>query len=81
MKGKYVGRLSRQDPLYGFLVNDILKRIGVYEVDPEFRVFRAVASNEVYTYEETHSQACVIIKFFGKAFGWDRHRAAAAQVV
>ena len=75
MKGKYIGHLSRQDPLYGFLVHDILKRIDIYEADPEFRVFRAVASNEVYTYEETHSRACIIIKFFGNAFGWDRHRA------
>ena len=77
MKGNYLGHLSRQDPLYGFLAHDILGRIGVYEADPVFRVFRAVASNEVYAYEETHSRACVIGKFFGHAFGWDRDRAAA----
>ena len=33
MKGNYVGHLSRQDPLYGFLAHDILRRIGVYEDD------------------------------------------------
>lgn len=77
MRGDYLGHLSRQDPLYGLLARDILGRLGVYESNPEFRVFRAVASNEVYVYEETHSRARVIGKFFGQTFGWDRDRAAA----
>jgi thiamine kinase-like enzyme len=77
MKGKYIGYLSRQDPLYDFLVYDVLRRIQVYEPQPEFRVFELVASNTVYTYEERHSRACVVGKFFGPTFGWDRNRAAA----
>ena len=77
MAGKYVGHLSRHDPLYGFLAWDILRRIDVSVGDPEFRVFRLVASNEVYAYEEKHSRACVVGKFYGPAFKRDRDRANA----
>ncbi len=77
MKGKYLGHLSRQDPLYGYLTHDILRRIGVYAPSPDFRVFELVASNAVYAYEERQTQACVVGKFFGPTFGWDRDRAMA----
>ena len=76
MQGKYIGHLSRQDPLYGFLARDILGRMGVYEADAEFRVFQLVGSNEVYAYDEKHTRTCVIGKFYGPMFGWDRNRAA-----
>jgi len=75
MKGTYCGHLSRLDPLFGFLVYDILPRIDVYVPHPEFRVFELVASNSVYAYEEAHSRACVVGKFFGPTFGWDHYRA------
>lgn len=77
MPGKYIGHLSHQDPLYGFLVHDILQRIDIYEPHAEFRVFQLVASNTVYLYEEKHSRACVIGKFYGPTFGWDHERAVA----
>jgi aminoglycoside phosphotransferase (APT) family kinase protein len=77
MKGKYLGYLSRQDPLYGFLTYDILRRIDVYAPHPEYRVFKLVASNTVYLYEEKQTRACVVGKFFGPTFGWDRNRAMA----
>jgi aminoglycoside phosphotransferase (APT) family kinase protein len=75
MKGTYLGHLSRQDPLHDYLTYDILRRIDVYAPDPEFRVFEMVASNAVYLYEERRTRACVVGKFFGPTFGWDRHRA------
>jgi aminoglycoside phosphotransferase len=77
MQGNYVGHLSRQDPLYGFLVHDILRRIGVSVAKPEFRVFQLVASNEVYAYEEKHSRTSVIGKFYGPTFKRDHDRAIA----
>lgn len=43
---------------------------------PAFRAFRLRGSNEVYAYEEKHSLARVICKFYGPKFGWDRDRAA-----
>lgn len=33
-------------------------------------------SNEVYAYEEKHSSARVICKFYGARYGWDRDKAA-----
>lgn len=76
MKGKYLGYLARQDPLYGFLTHDVLRRMNVYETNADFRVFELVASNAVYAYEDRRSGARVVGKFFGPTFGWDRHRAA-----
>ena len=46
------------------------------ETTPAFRAFRLRGSNEVYAYEEKHSSARVICKFYGPRFGWDRDRAA-----
>ncbi len=76
MNGDYIGHLSRKDPLYPFLRHDILGRLGVCESDPEFRVFRPRASNEVYLYEEAHTRTRLICKFFGHTYGWDRERGA-----
>lgn len=50
--------------------------MGVRHHSPAFRAFRLRGSNEVYAYEEKHSSARVICKFYGPRFGWDRDRAA-----
>lgn len=50
--------------------------LGVRVHAPAFRAFRLNGSNEVYAYEEKHSSAKVICKFYGPRYGWDRDRAA-----
>ena len=61
---KYLGHLSRQDPLYGYLQYDILPQIGVSGIAPDFRVYAMQASNHVYLYEELISRTRLIGKFF-----------------
>jgi hypothetical protein len=61
---KYLGHLSRQDPLYGYLQYEILPQIGVNGIFPDFRVFGLPASNHVYVYEETSSRKRLVGKFF-----------------
>ncbi len=60
---KYLAHLHRNDPLYGYLRYDILPQVGVHGT-PDFRVYKIKASNNVYLYEDRHSQARVIGKFF-----------------
>jgi aminoglycoside phosphotransferase (APT) family kinase protein len=76
MNGSYVGYVAGHDPLHDFLSRIIRDRMGVYERQPAFRVFRLSGSNEVYAYEEKSSGTKVICKFYGPKFGWDRDRAA-----
>ena len=76
MKGKYVGSVSNDDPLHGFLSKIIRDESGGSEPRPAFRVFRLSGSNEVYGYEEKSSRTRVICKFYGPRFGWDRDQAA-----
>ena len=76
MIGKYVGRLSDDDPLYGFLTRVARDRLGVRGHDDSYRVFRLSGSHEVYCYEGRSTSTRIIGKFFGPRFGWDRDRAA-----
>jgi aminoglycoside phosphotransferase (APT) family kinase protein len=76
MNGSYVGYVAGHDPLHDFLSRIIRDRLGVYERQPAFRVFRLSGSNEVYAYEEKFSGTKVICKFYGPKFGWDRDKAA-----
>lgn len=66
---KYLGHVSHSDPLYGYLRYDILPQMGSHGDSPNFKVYRVPASNHVYLYEETHTQARVIGKFFGDVSG------------
>jgi aminoglycoside phosphotransferase (APT) family kinase protein len=61
----YVGRLSRNDPLFEYLRHDILSKLGIFEEKPDFKVYRLQASNHVYLYKEHKSRVRVIGKFFG----------------
>jgi Phosphotransferase enzyme family len=76
--GQYVGYVSGDDGMHGFLCQIVRGQLGVYERNLAFRAFRMRGSNEVYAYEEKHSRARVICKFYGPRFGWDRDRAARA---
>ncbi|WP_220187951.1 phosphotransferase family protein [Pseudonocardia pini] len=76
MDGRFVGHVSRHDPLHGFLERVLRERMGVHQRDPVFRAHRMSGSNEVYAYEEATSRTRLVCKFFGPRFGWDRDRAA-----
>jgi Phosphotransferase enzyme family len=76
VNGSYVGYVSGDDPLHGFLGRIMHDRMGVRDPHPAFRAFRLSGSNEVYAYEEKSSRVRVICKFFGPRFGWDRDKAA-----
>lgn len=77
MNGHYVGYVPRHDGLFDFLSRITSDQLGIREPRPAFRAFRLAGSNEVYAYEEKHSHARVICKFYGPTYGWDRDRAAA----
>jgi hypothetical protein len=74
--GQYVGYVPGHDRLHGFLSSILRDQMGIGHADPAFRAFRLHGSNEVYAYEEKHSSARVICKFYGPTFGWDRDKAA-----
>jgi thiamine kinase-like enzyme len=64
MSKQYLGHLPTQDPLHSYLQNEILPQVGCSNSSANFRVFHLSGSNEVYLYEERHSQARVVGKFF-----------------
>ncbi|MEO8957095.1 MAG: aminoglycoside phosphotransferase family protein [Ktedonobacteraceae bacterium] len=64
MSKQYVGHLPVHDPLHHYLQYDILPQIGVDHYRAKFRVFRMGGSNEVYLYEEKHSNVQLVGKFF-----------------
>src|ERR1700712_5059851 len=76
MEGKFRGYVARGDRMYRFRWSFMSARLGIRESHPAFRVFRFTGSNEVYGYEEKHSRAKVICKFYGKKYGDDADRAA-----
>jgi Phosphotransferase enzyme family len=59
----YLGHLSSNDPLHPYLVHDVLPQIGVRNTAAEFRVF-SMKDGKVYLYQERHSSAQVVGKFF-----------------
>ena len=61
---KYLGHLSKNDPLHGYLRCDILPQLGVNGDSPDFRVYMIQASNHVYLYEDRRSGTLVVGKFF-----------------
>src|SRR5258707_15145684 len=60
---EYLGHLSSHDPLHPYLVHDVLPQIGVRNSAAESRVF-SMKDSKVYLYEEPHSCAQVVGKFF-----------------
>jgi aminoglycoside phosphotransferase (APT) family kinase protein len=62
---QYLGHLSSHDPLHPYLVNDVLPQMGAGKRNggAEFRVF-SMKDSKVYLYEERHSRAQVVGKFF-----------------
>ncbi len=66
MPKHYVGHLPQRDPLHHYLQYDILPQMGLSNQGAKFRVFRMGGSNEVYLYEEKHTQVQVVGKFFAR---------------
>jgi aminoglycoside phosphotransferase (APT) family kinase protein len=62
----YVGHLDAADPLYGYLSHQILPQMGANGHVADFRVF-SVKDGKVYLYEEKHSGARLLGKFFTAA--------------
>ena len=65
MPKQYLGHLSSHDPLHPYLVHDVLPQMGVGKSNggADFRVF-SMKDSKVYLYEERHSCAQVVGKFF-----------------
>jgi aminoglycoside phosphotransferase (APT) family kinase protein len=68
---KYLGHLPADDPFFAYLRCDILPLLSVDASFPDFRVYQLPASHHVYLYEDQHSQARIIGKFFGGVPGLD----------
>src|ERR1044071_6688377 len=65
MAPRYLGHLSPQDPMHGYLRSGVLPLLQEAPKDAGFRVFSARGTYEVYLYEEIHSGVRVVGKFFG----------------
>jgi hypothetical protein len=63
MPGEYAGHLRSDDPLHAYLSHHVLPNMGVTARPVDFRVF-CLKQTKVYRYEESHSRAQVVGKFF-----------------
>lgn len=61
---QYLGHLAGNDPLRHYLRAEILRQLGYWDANAEFRVFRLGEHDSVYLYEERHSGLRVVGKFF-----------------
>ncbi|MBE6376866.1 MAG: phosphotransferase [Lentisphaeria bacterium] len=61
---KYLGHLSKKDPLFNYLRYQIMPQTGADGRDG-FRVFSSCSSHAVYIYEDRASGSRVVGKFFG----------------
>jgi aminoglycoside phosphotransferase (APT) family kinase protein len=77
MNRTYLGRLSENDPLHGYLQYDIQPQINGSSGRAKYRVFRLSGSNDVYLYEDRYTGAKVVGKFFLSSRKRDAERAAA----
>lgn len=66
MKGRYLGHLSRSDPLYGYLQGHISPHLGFTSSSALYRVFKFTCSQSVYLYEERHSNIRIVAKYHEK---------------
>lgn len=64
MHGAYLGHLSPEDPLRGYLGHDIAPQLGYPAGPADYRVFRFANTQHVYIYEERHHGYRVVGKFY-----------------
>jgi hypothetical protein len=74
---QYLGHVRRDDPLYGYLLHDIQPLVSPPGGRADYRVFRLNASNDVFLYEEKHTGAQFVGKFFLCGRNRDAGKAAA----
>jgi aminoglycoside phosphotransferase (APT) family kinase protein len=60
----YLGHLSEDDPLHGYLQNDMQPQVTGVTGSSTYRVFRLNGSNDVYQYEDRATGTKLIGKFF-----------------
>ena len=63
MNARYLGHLAYDDPLYGYIRDQIIPQLGVASNHAVFRVFQPANSHHVYLYEDEHSGLRIIGKF------------------
>jgi aminoglycoside phosphotransferase (APT) family kinase protein len=73
----YLGKLSKNDPMHGYLKHHIQSQISDASDSSEYRVFGLNGSNDVYLYEDSLTNSKVIGKFF--LFLKNRNAAKAAS--
>jgi aminoglycoside phosphotransferase (APT) family kinase protein len=76
MSRVYLGRLSENDPLHGYLQHDIQPQVTGVLASSTYRVFRLNGSNDVYLYEDRNTGTKLIGKFFLSARKQDVEKAA-----
>lgn len=76
MHGIYLGHLSPDDPLSGYLRCEIAPQLGVPPPGAGYRVFRLPFAHNVYIYEERGSGLRVVGKFFSANGHRDADKAA-----
>lgn len=76
MEKHYLGHLPKNDPLYGYLRNDIQPLLAGGTEDIDYRVYMMPGSNDVYVYEDASSGRRVVGKFFLSPRQPDYERAA-----
>ena len=64
MSGAYLGTLEQNDPLYGFMLRDIMPKAESEVRDPVFHVSRLPGSNMVFKYHEERTRKKFIGKFY-----------------
>jgi aminoglycoside phosphotransferase (APT) family kinase protein len=73
MFGRYLGHVDLQDPLHAYMRDHILPQLGAHPAHADFRVFQAACSRDVYLYEEKHSNARLVAKFYPPKFLHGHH--------
>ena len=64
MTVSYLGYVSHEDPVYGYLQCHIAPQLGFSSPNACYRVFRFNDSRDVYLYEEKHRRIRLVGKFF-----------------
>jgi hypothetical protein len=77
MSRMYLGPLSENDPLHGYLQYEIQPQINCSVGNANYHVFRLNGSNDVYLYEDRNTGAKVVGKFFRSSRKQDAERAVA----
>jgi aminoglycoside phosphotransferase (APT) family kinase protein len=67
MSSAYLGTLERADPLYSYMVKDVMPKVKLEVKNPTFHVSRLYGSNLVYRYQERASRVSLIGKFYTPA--------------